>query len=205
MVTMQPCDLGPRQIVLAAIVPNADRAVCLRMSLPEGFLALLSARPVRSVASPNAPARLSSTLNFCMVMDEFIDYIRIRQPLTYWLEEVAGFLIELASLGGKSPCLVVSERLSELGYSSRCLVLNHSAFLKNTRERVFLFGCRAAAGGLAGAQDIESIIIDVMSHVERFAALRGGPFGVWDIVDPMGLQEQRRRRDPTALPLKKYM
>ena len=43
-----------------------------------------------------------------MVMQEFIDYIQIRQPLTYWLEEVAGFLLELASLEGKSPCRVVS-------------------------------------------------------------------------------------------------
>ena len=51
---------------------------------------------------------------------------------------------------------------------------------------------------MKGAEDIRDIILELMEHVEKFAKLRGGAFGVWDIVDPMSLQEQRRRRDPSA-------
>ena len=115
---------------------------------------------------------------FCMVMQEFIDYMKFRMPMSFWLEEVRGFMLPLVALNGRSPCQVVAADLQTIGYSCQCLTLNHSAFLKNTRERVFLFGCRPEGGGMKGAEDIRDIILELMEHVEQFAKLRGGAFGV---------------------------
>lgn len=156
----------------------------------------------RDKSKPSASRKTGATEDhpqFCMVMDEFVDYLKFRRPLCYWLEEVTGFDVPLEIFNGLSPCKVVAGRLAELGYSSCCLILNHSVFVKMGRERIFLFGCLPEAGGLAGAENIRDTIVNLMQEVEKLQGIRGGAISVWRVVDVSGLQEQRRRRDPEAL------
>ena len=138
---------------------------------------------------------------FDLVMRQYLDYIDYKRPRSFWLEEVKGFLVALKSLGGISPCQQLVNDLKIRNYYCEAIVLNHSTFVKNSRERVFLIGCEDGedgAGGAAGARDVRDTVLEIVNMISKVLALKGGPPSILDIVDVDSLQERRRRRDTSA-------
>ena len=135
---------------------------------------------------------------FDLVMHQYLAYIDYKRPRSFWLLEVKGFLVALKSLGGISPCQQLVNDLKSRNYHCEALVLNHSMFVKNSRERVFLIGCadgEDGAGGAAGARDVRDTVLEIIDMISKILALKGGPPSILDIVDVHSLQERRRRRD----------
>ena len=135
---------------------------------------------------------------FNMVMSEFGQYLDVRKPRSFYIEEVKGFLTPLKALGGRSPCDVFVADCMKRGYGCQVLKLDHRAFIKASRDRVVVVGCGAEDGGMEGALDCRDAVLEMMQFIDDVSGVRGLP-SVFEVgVDPRSLQEQRRRRDDSA-------
>ena len=82
------------------------------------------------------------------VTQEFEKYLDSRDPGSFWMEEVTGFLRRLAVLGNKSACELVKKQCERRRYSVRVLIIDHGTFVNIRRERVFLIGVHEREGGM---------------------------------------------------------
>ena len=93
----------------------------------------------------SGPVHLHPAFN--TVTEEFERYLDSRNPGSFWLEEVTGFLRKLAVLGNKSACELVKKQCERRRYSVRILIIDHATFVNIRRDRVFMVGVHAREGG----------------------------------------------------------
>ena len=127
-------------------------------------------------------------------MEEFDEYLRVRQPRTFWLEQVPGFNKTLASLGA-SPLELFSEQCQKRGYHLRAMQIDHRIFVKVVRCRLFVWGCSDEAGGQAGADFVYEL---VQAMIEQILDTHPD-LNVFDVVD-VDSPDQQRRRDDCLVP-----
>ena len=89
-------------------------------------------------------------------MEDLVSFLAKHRPFSFWLEEVLGFLKVLESLG-TSPCHLFVAKLKGHGYHCIAIAINHGAFIRNTRNRVFVVGVHEDAGGRAAALEIQGL------------------------------------------------
>ena len=122
-----------------------------------------------------------------MVTREFELFLARRSPHAFWIEEVEGFAKRLPKLG-QSALDIVTAKARDKGYAVSVLGLNHSLFINVSRPRIFVFGCRATAGGVAGVNFVTDVIEAVT--VELAKETRPSVFTLADVFS----QEQIARR-----------
>ena len=131
-------------------------------------------------------------------MFEFSQYLEVRRPRMFWLEQVPGFNKSLSSLGNSSPLELFSEQCNRQGYSLRAIQLDHRISVKVVRCRLFIFGCdNAEAGGQAGADWIYNLVESCINWLLEVHA----DVDVFSVVDPSEL-DQKRRRDDCLVPIR---
>ena len=127
--------------------------------------------------------------NFVMV--DSIKYLQVRQPFSFFVKEVLGFLQPLVALDGLSPCQVMVKKIElQTPYSCQAVKICHSLFVKNTRGRVWLVGVHQEAGGAAAAVHVRNVIVAAKQNLEKVRDETGVP-SVFDIVNLGSVLEQR--------------
>ena len=80
------------------------------------------------------PARTGPTVghpDFDLVMVQFIRYLQVRQLLSFFVEEVLGFLQPLQALDGLNPCQALVNKIHEqTAYRCQAIKVCHSVFIK---------------------------------------------------------------------------
>ena len=132
---------------------------------------------------------------FCaVVMDGLMEYVENRKPYVLWIEEVDGFMRQLAVLGHRSPCSVVVEALKSKGYAVTVLRMNHEIYIAAKRPRVFLVAVSKECGGQRGCEFVESTVEAMLMRRQT-----GPTMTLWDtICDPHDPAEIARRKAAQA-------
>ena len=125
---------------------------------------------------------------YAVAMDGIPEYLASRRPRCFWFEEVLGFCRRNVKLGGRSPLDVVCEQCAKLGYSIRAVEHDASAWVNNTRPRVFVIMCSEECGGAKGVAAVCDMIEEIFAY-RRLAA----PTAFDSIVDPDSDFETQRR------------
>ena len=94
---------------------------------------------------------------------------------------MVGFLTELKELGGLSPAMWLKKELLQYGYELECVKCSHMLWTNVSRERVWLFGCHADAGGLQAVSHIKRALFACVQQLEQFNYVSKPD--IWDIVD----------------------
>jgi len=132
---------------------------------------------------------------FGTLMDGLVRYLAHRQPKSFWLEEVEGFIRPLKTLLGKTPLQVLARELVALGYHVRAVKIDMSVFCQISRKRVFVIGVSPECGGAAAVDW-------VVGEIDRILQCRkdlGAGARLADIAHPYTADEKRRRRDFQAI------
>lgn len=120
---------------------------------------------------------------FNTLMVDFPKYLEHFRPKSFFVEEVDGIMRQTCDGGSFLDTLM--ESLSDLGYATRALLLDHGVWCKMPRRRVFLVGFSPEVGGAQAAAWFQNAAEQVTKTRSR-----SPPTCIWDIVPPS---------DPTEL------
>ena len=121
------------------------------------------------------------------------EYLTVRQPHGFWIEEVKGIL-KTNPVTGKRYMDEVASAVANKGYSIRVLVLNHNTWIKLARERVFLLGWHQHSGGKHAADWAAAAVL----RVTRIREAAGQSVDPWSIIGK-GIIHYALQDNPTAL------
>ena len=110
-------------------------------------------------------------------------YLLSRCPGIFWIEEVCGFALKSARLGGKSACELVEEQAERLGYSCKTVEVKLQHWIACSRGRLFLIGVSRRCGGARALNWIVTVISAMQARRAAYArtslifvlGLQGGP------------------------------
>ena len=97
---------------------------------------------------------------FNTLVRQLEEYLAVRSPHGFWIEEVNGILNRNPVTGNRYMDEVASV-VANRGYSIRVLVLNHNTWIKLARERVFLLGWHHCSGGKHAADWASAAVLRV--------------------------------------------
>jgi hypothetical protein len=123
--------------------------------------------------------------SYHVVMGQLPEYLKERQPHSFWIEEVET-LRRNDPRTGNTYLNQLAAACKSAGYELRAMLLNHNSWVDMPRERIFLMGFRDSAGGAKAADwAVAKIEATVASRHQQ-----GGPVGVWEVLNVSDMDEQ---------------
>ena len=127
------------------------------------------------------------------VFGMFEQYLTVRKPYTFWIEEVDTFATATKNSGGESPLTRLLAIAVRHGYSTRALFMCNGTFNSVVRRRCYVFGVSMECGHSRGANWVAERVQEVLRH-----RMMTPPTPLGQIVEMESLSEVARRHGGQA-------
>ena len=98
------------------------------------------------------------------VFGMFEQYLTVRRPYCFWIEEVDTFATATKNSGGESPLDRLMAICVKHGYSTRALFMCNGMFNSVVRRRCYVFGVSRECGHSRGANWVAERVQEVLRH-----------------------------------------